>query len=82
MEPLKNPQLAAVTFWQGEQQVTLMLQLSLKLWGETAGVLACLQLQRTASSGRPRNRITSSGVCHGFFIGGLLGRFLLPFPSI
>jgi hypothetical protein len=29
--PLKNPQLAAVVFWQGEQQVTLMLQLSLKL---------------------------------------------------
>jgi hypothetical protein len=29
--PLKDAQLAAVTFWQGEQQVTLMLQLSLKL---------------------------------------------------
>jgi hypothetical protein len=44
--------------------------------------LRCLQLQRTASSGRPRKRMTSSGVCQGFFIGGLLSRFLASFSGL
>jgi hypothetical protein len=75
-------QLAAVVFWQVEQQVALKLQLLLKVWGETAAMLACLQLHRTASSGLPRKRITSSGVCQGFFIEVLLIRFLAPFSSL